>query len=224
MLKRSFLPSGSDALGWKVYGASTIAVAAGCPAMVGGSLAEAVGIDAIEAVKRSATARIVGDRRRWTTDESIIGGNSAQAQNIPPDARCIERALCTTRGVRLDGGAAEARSAMLTSRRLLALRFPSYGGDPAIRDVRSTYAYAMGPEALRHRLSAVMPLFDAAESPAGARRVVSGDSAMPRRDCPNVCIGRRVHIASARALHSYSGSVNPCCRKSRVQAATRCRS
>jgi len=83
ILKRSVLPSGSDAVGWKEYCAPTIASAAGCPEIVGGAFAaDAVEIDATEAVKRSATARMVGKLRRRAMDENDIGIDSAQAQNI----------------------------------------------------------------------------------------------------------------------------------------------
>lgn len=51
--------------------------------MVGGAFAaDAVEIDATEAAKRSVTARMVGELRRWQMDENDIAIDSPQAQNI----------------------------------------------------------------------------------------------------------------------------------------------
>jgi hypothetical protein len=88
---------------------------------------------------------------------------SREGANIPEPDVCDVRCLLSGKGS--EAGAKNAnRSAGLHAEGLMLLSH--FGGNPAIRDVCSD---VRGLEALRHRLSTVLPLFDAQKFDDDAR-------------------------------------------------------
>src|SRR5688572_25144850 len=79
--------------------------------------------------------------------------------------------------------------------------------------VSAVSSASLGPEALRHRLATVLPLFDGMQCAAVAQREISGSPASTRGCLEARGLGWRImqrEMRDTRHASAHSGSVKPC--------------
>ena len=144
-------------MGWKAYCVPTCTEVAGVPEMMGGKLAALAGVTAAKDVASSSSDANNMERRRSDHERPCIANtpHNTQTQAIRTSGKLVGRLRLAREASLVSCAIGEAQFVARTSRR-------SFVASNVRRQPRypTRVAAYRGPEALRHRLSTVLPLFD----------------------------------------------------------------